>query len=119
MKYLSACFGLILASALGGTAAAHHSSAMFDQSNQRTLTGVVKQWNFTAPHSWLMVTVTQDDGKVVDWAFEGGGPSGAYRKDTFKPGDKVTVVTAPMRDGRPAGSLGEVTFADGRKAIQR
>ena len=99
-----------------GPATAHHSSAMFDPSKQMTIVGTVKEWKFTAPHSWLMVDVAQPDGKVVMWALEGGGPSGKLRKDSFKPGDKVSVVTNPMRDGRPAGSLGQVTFADGRKA---
>lgn len=99
-----------------GAATAHHSSAMFDPAKETTLQGTVKEWKYTAPHSWLMVDVTQADGKVVTWAFEGGGPSGRLRKDTFKPGDKVSVVTHPMRDGRPAGSLGAVTFADGRRA---
>jgi hypothetical protein len=89
---------------------------MFDPAKQMTITGTVKEWKFTAPHSWLMVDVVQPDGKVVTWALEGGGPSGKLRKDSFKPGEKLSVVTNPIRDGRPAGSLGQVTFADGHKA---
>lgn len=98
---------------------AHHSSAMFDHTKQLTLEGTVKEWKFTAPHSWLMVEVRQQDGKAVVWALEGGGPSGKLRKDTFKPGDKITVVTHPMRDGRPAGLLGVVTLPDGRKVNEK
>jgi hypothetical protein len=96
-------------------ASAHHSGAMFDSTKEVTIEGTVKAWQFTSPHSWLQVLVTGPDGKVVQWAFEGGGPSGGgLKKDTFKPGEKVTVKTHPMKDGRPAGSLGLVTFADGR-----
>lgn len=102
-----------------GSASAHHSGAMFDMQKQATIEGTVKQWQFTAPHSWLIVSVKQADDKVVDWSFEGGGPSGPLRKDTFKVGDKVKVETHPMKDGRPAGLLGVVTMSDGRRVNER
>lgn len=106
----------LIALAGAGSASAHHSAAMFDSSKELVIEGTVKAWQFTSPHSWLQVLVRGEDGKTVQWAFEGGGPSGGVmRKDTFKPGDRVSVKTHPMRDGRPAGSLGQVTFADGRK----
>ena len=100
---------------------AHHSTAMFDHSKEIVVEGTVKQWQFTNPHSWLQILVTQPDGKTVQWSFEGGAPGGGgvgvaspIAKDTFKPGEKVSVKTHPMKDGRPAGSLREVTFTDGR-----
>lgn len=108
-----------LALILAAPAGAHHSHAMFDMQNPRVIEGTVQKWQLTAPHSWLVVTVRQPDGQLVDWAFEGGGPSGPLRKDTFKVGDKVKVETHPMKDGRPAGDLGAVTFADGRRVNDR
>jgi len=104
---------------LGGEAIAHHSAAMFDMTKELTIQGTIKKWNFTAPHSWLTITTLTSDGHTQDWSFEGGGPSGALRQDTFRVGDKVSVKTHPMRDGRPAGTLGPVTFADGHQFTGR
>jgi hypothetical protein len=101
--------------ALAGAASAHHSGAMFDVNKDVTLEGTVKGWDFTAPHSWLHVITTGPDGKPVEWSLEGGPPGGLLRKDSFKAGDKVSVQIHPMKDGRPAGTLGVATFPDGHK----
>jgi hypothetical protein len=98
-------------------ATAHHSAAMFDQSKTITLHGTVKDFQFTNPHSWLMVIVTAADGNAVEWGFEAEGPStllhAGILPKSFRPGDKVTVTANPMRDGRPAGALNSVIMADG------
>jgi hypothetical protein len=111
---------LLLAVSLGfvaSSATAHHSAAMFDMSKRVTLQGTVKEFQFTNPHSWLQVLVVDPDGKTVEWGFETEGPSTLLRlgikAKTFKPGDKVTVVASPMRDGRPAGAWISATKADG------
>jgi hypothetical protein len=102
---------------LPGMASAHHSFAMFDREKTVTLQGTVKEFQYTNPHSWLQVIVTDTDGKSVEWGFESEGPSTLLRAGikakSFMPGDKVTVVASPMRDGRPAGSLISATKADG------
>jgi hypothetical protein len=106
------------ATLLGSIAGAHHSGAMFDRSKTVTLKGTVREFQYTNPHSWLQVLVTGADGKTVEWGFESEGPSTLMRAGiqagTFKPGDKVTVLASPMRDGRPAGALLSVTTADGK-----
>ena len=70
-----------LAAALGSLAVlvaapsfAHHSTVMFDEDKEVTVTGVVKEFQFTNPHSWLLVDVTNDDGTVTTWGFEAEGP---------------------------------------------
>src|SRR5215469_5363891 len=87
-----------------GSATAHHSAAMFDMSKTVTVQGTVKEFQYTNPHSWLQVLVAGPNGKTVEWGFETEGPSTLLRvgikAKTFKPGDKVTVVACPMRDGR-------------------
>ena len=110
----------ILAASVGAMtvpALAHHSAAMFDHTRTVTLTGNVKEFQYTNPHSWLQVMVRGKDGKAVLWGFEAEGPSTLLRagikSDTFKPGDKVTVVANPMKDGRPAGALIKVIKSDG------
>lgn len=111
---------LLLVGLLGvaaGSAVAHHSSAMFDMSKTVTVQGTVKEFQYTNPHSWLQVLVVGPDGKSVEWGFETEGPSTLLRvgikAKTFQPGDKVTIVAAPMRDGRPAGAWISATKADG------
>lgn len=103
--------------AAAGFAHAHHSAAMFDMSKTVTLQGTVKEFQYTNPHSWLQVLVQGADGKTVEWGFESEGPSTLMRVGiklkTFQPGDKVTVVAHPMRDGRPAGAWISATKADG------
>ena len=105
---------LVLAAA---PAVAHHSGAMFDRTKTLKLTGTVKEFQYTNPHSWLQVNVTGPDGKVTEWAFEAEGPSTLIRagikKSTLMPGDKVTVTTNPLKDGRPGGSWVCLTKADG------
>lgn len=100
-----------------GSLQAHHSAAMFDMSKTVTLQGTVKQFQYTNPHSWLQVLVLGSDGKIVEWGFETEGPSTLLRVGvkvkTFQPGDKVTIVAHPMRDGRPAGAWISATKADG------
>jgi hypothetical protein len=102
---------------LTGTALAHHSAAMFDLSKTVTVQGTVKEFQYTNPHSWLQVLVVGPDGKAVEWGFETEGPSTLLRvgikAKTFRPGDKVSVVANPMRDGRPAGAWISATKADG------
>ena len=108
---------LAVAAALPSPALAHHSFAMFDRDKTVTLQGTVKEFQYTNPHSWLQVMVTGPDGKATEWGFEAEGPSTLLRvgikAKTFAPGDKVTVLAVPMRDGRPAGALISATKADG------
>jgi len=102
---------------LAAPASAHHSVAMFDLTKNVTIQGTVKEFQFTNPHSWLQVMVTGADGAAVEWDFEAQGPSSLLRvgikAKTFSPGDKVTVVAHPMKDGRTAGALITATAADG------
>jgi hypothetical protein len=103
---------------LSGPVLAHHSVAMFDLDKKMTVHGTVKEFQYTNPHSWLQLMVAGDDGKVVQWSFEAQGPSTLLRKGvkakTFAPGDKMTIVAKPMKDGRPGGLLVSATTADGR-----
>ncbi len=86
---------------------AHHSGSMFDRDKEVTLTGVVQEFQYTNPHSWLVVDVTNDDGTITTWGFEAEGPSSllraGIRKSDFAPGTKLTITANPMRDGRSAG----------------
>ena len=113
----------LAAVAAASPALAHHSFAMFDPSKQVTVSGVIKDFQYTNPHSWLWVTVTNDDETTTDWGFEAEGPSTLYRagirKNDLKPGDKVTVTGRPMKDGRPAAAWVSLIKEDGTELRPR
>jgi hypothetical protein len=81
---------------------------MFDDKKQITVEGVVKEFQYTNPHSWLLVDVTNPDGTVTTWGFEAEGPNtllqAKIRRSDFAPGTKITISGFPMRDGRPAAA---------------
>ena len=121
MRISYAAIGVIglLSGALLGVAPArsHHSGAMFEPEKVITLEGTVKQFEYTNPHSWLYVVVRSDQGGETLWGFEAEGPSAlmraGIRANALQPGDKVTVRTRPLRDGRPGGAWVSVTKSDG------
>jgi hypothetical protein len=96
----------LLLAALGSFSAAfaHHSGAMFDYTKVVEVSGVVKEFQYTNPHSWLLVDVTGSDGKVTTWGFEAEGPStlmrAGIRKNDLPPGTPITIRGNPMKDGR-------------------
>ena len=99
-------------------AAAHHAGVMFDSEHEVTLSGVVKEFQFTNPHSWLLVDVTNEDGSVTTWGFEAEGPSIMMRRGIrpgdLMPGTHLTITGHPMRDGRPAAAWTMAVRDDGK-----
>jgi hypothetical protein len=91
---------------------------MFEPTKTVTLTGVVKEFQYTNPHSWLIVNVTGTDGTVTAWGFEAEGPStllrAGIRKSDLSPGTKLTITGHPMRDGRSAATWIKAVRADGK-----
>jgi len=98
---------------------AHHSAAMFEPTKTITVEGVVKEWQLTNPHSWLLVEVTGKDGKTVVWGFEAEGPSTLLRAgikpSDLKVGTKLTITGRPMKDGQKAAIWVSAVRADGKK----
>jgi hypothetical protein len=113
---LAGVFMLFVAAA---TTWAHHSAAMFDDKKTVTVEGVVKEFQLTNPHSWLLVDVTDKSGKVVTWGFEAEGPStlrrAGIKPSDLRPGTKLTITGNPMKDGRPAAIWVNAVRADGLK----
>ena len=109
--------GVALFTAAPALVAAHHSGVMFDEEKEVTVQGVVKEFQYTNPHSWLLVDVTNADGTVTTWGFEAEGPSTLMqrriRRSDFSPGTKLTITGRPMKDGRPAAAWLKAVRADG------
>ena len=99
-------------------AAAHHSFAAFDMTNQKTVTGAVKQVDWTNPHIWIWIDVANDKGGSDTYAFEGMSPNFLARRgwtrSTLHTGDKITVSYRPMRDGKNGGMFISGTTAAGK-----
>jgi len=97
-------------------AEAHHGVSQFDE-KEVTMKGVVKEFQYTNPHSWLIVDVTNKDGSVTTWGFEAEGPGVMMRngihKSDFAPGTKLTITVHPLKNGQPAGSWVKAVRDDG------
>lgn len=106
LKHVAMATGLL--AALATPAFAHHSGAMFNDEELVELKGVVREFQYTNPHSWLLVDVTNEDGTVTTWGFEAEGPStlmrAGIRKSEFPAGTEISIRGNPMRDGRPAAA---------------
>ncbi|MBO9600872.1 MAG: hypothetical protein J7496_00035 [Novosphingobium sp.] len=93
---------------------AHHSMAMFDMSKTVTVSGTVKEFQWTNPHCYIQVL--GKDGK--EWSMEMGAPmylySNGWRPKSVKPGDQITARLYPLRDGKPGGVVIDVKTADGK-----
>lgn len=101
---------------------AHHSfAASYDLKNPVEVHGVITQVLLRNPHSWFMLNVKDPTtGKMEEWAFEAGTPSGmirnGYKKDVIKEGTEVTIKGFHARDAsQKRGMLTElITTADGK-----
>jgi Family of unknown function (DUF6152) len=115
IRRLCACAGTLLVCI--GAAYAHHSYAAFDATKEVTIKGAVREFTFANPHCNIIVTAIDKAGHTTDWYFEAASVRGlvmqGWRKSTLKPGDTVTLVGHPIRDGRPGASLLRAILADG------
>jgi hypothetical protein len=107
----------LFALALGSTANAHHSFAMFDQSQQVTLKGTVAEFQWTNPHAWIHLDVPNANGVKDTWQVELNSPNNlkrqGWKSTSVKPGDQVTLVLNPLKDGSKGGLFVSITLPDG------
>ena len=115
---------LALVPALMAPALAHHSPAAFEAQKTVSLRGVVKEFRWQNPHTWIEVTVKDPSGKDVLWAVELTSPTylirAGWKSNTIKPGDEVTVVGRPLKSGEAGSAIFvSLTLADGRTLLDR
>jgi len=95
------CLGatLVLGNA---TVHAHHSTAMFDHSKSVTITGIVKEVQWTNPHVAFFINASEGTEAPTLWLMEMTSPGNLVRdgwtRNSVKAGDKVTVSFSPLRD---------------------
>jgi hypothetical protein len=97
---------------------AHHSFAMFDDAKELVITGEVTEFQWTNPHTWIEMDVSDATGATKHWSIEGGSILGlsrqGWKRKTIQRGDKISVVIHPLKSGEPGGSLMGVVTADGK-----
>ena len=97
--------------------AAHHSNSAYKVEQVMTITGIVKEWKWSNPHTWLYLIVDDQKEGKVEWAVEGRAPGVLGRigwdRTILKPGEKVTVHMSPAKDGSKVGIIARVTKEDG------
>ncbi|MGB6942906.1 MAG: DUF6152 family protein [Bryobacteraceae bacterium] len=100
---------------------AHHSFDMFDMTHQVTLTGTIKDFQWTNPHTWTWIDVPNDKGGVDTWGIEGMSPNflgrRGWSKHTLNPGDKVTITIYPLKEGKMGGTFLHCTLPDGKEMV--
>lgn len=112
-------FALAIACAISsGSAFAHHSNSMYDRDHQTELKGEVTDFQWINPHIRLLFEVKDHLGNITKWISEGPSPSqmteNGWKKATLKPGDHVSIVGNPSRDGSPSLRLRWVTLPNGK-----
>ena len=87
-----------------GAMLAHHGGAQYDTKHPVTMTGTVTEYLFTNPHVQIHIDVKDESGNVEKWIAETASPQRLFtfgwNAKTLKPGDKVTVTGAPLKDGQ-------------------
>ena len=109
-------FVLLTLCAAAPKLAAHHSFAIYDDDNPRTITGVVREFRWTNPHSWIFVAVANPAGGETVWEIEHGPINMLSRQGwtarTLEPGDRVTIEVHPAHSGGPIGRFIELRSQD-------
>ncbi len=91
---------------------AHHSNAMYERDKVVEVTGTIREFQWTNPHTFIELTVAGPSGPY-NYSIEGPTPgvlrSQGWKFNTLKAGEKVTVKLHPLKSGRVGGALISVT----------
>ena len=114
-----AALGLLFAAA---PALAHHSfQAVYDREKPVKLTGTVTKVEWANPRIYYYVDVKDPEGKVANYAVEGGTPNQLYRrgwrKDSLRVGDVITVSGFRAKNGSNHVSGRDVILPDGSRVF--
>jgi hypothetical protein len=96
---------------------AHHGSADYHVDREVTISGVVKEWRWTNPHTWVYLTATTADGSVEEWDGEGPPLTWAVQRGwsetTLRTGEAVVLVMYPSRREPRAGLVKRIERRNG------
>src|SRR5215472_6732000 len=94
-RLIASTLAVLLAVAATPSEAHHSFAAEYDSGKPVTVTGVVTRIEWTNPHAYIYVDVTDKDGKVTNWGFEMGPPHmlqrAGWKKNSLSIGEQVVV----------------------------
>jgi len=101
---------------------AHHGrGGQYDDSKIQTIQGTVSEWAWRNPHCALYVDVKGADGKIVNWGFEsqnvGSLSKLGMNRNSFQPGQMLTIKFNPSRGGAPVGVIRRVYDVNGKELL--
>ena len=100
-------------------ALAHHSTLPFDGQHPTVLHGVVTQYDWRNPHSFVHIDVKNDSGSVEHWTIETESllilRRLGWTKDMLKPGDVITTTGARAKNGALMMRCKVLDLPDGRE----
>jgi hypothetical protein len=98
-------------------ARSHHSNVAFEVTKIITITGVVKEFQWVNPHTFVHVMVDDGKGGRVEWVAEGRAPGvlrrAGWSPSSIKEGETITIDMSPAKDGTRTGLIARVTKSDG------
>ena len=110
---------------LCSAASAHHGNSAYDETARVPIKGVITEFVWTNPHSQIYLDVKDKNGKIVRWGVETNSPGiltrAGWTRRSIKPGDEVTIILCPAKNGEPVAYIGsgdpgtKVIFSDGRE----
>ena len=96
----------------------HHGSAEYDMRRVVSLEATVTDFQFINPHTLIDFTV-KENGKVVRWQAELPSPNlltrRGWNRNTLKPGDSVTIIGNPAKNGENGMQVKKLVFPDGHE----
>ena len=117
--FLRAALALSLLLSAAAPLLAHHGASEYDMTKIVSLNATVKQLQFVNPHTLLVFTAKGDAGKVNEWEGELPSPNllsrRGWSRSTLKPGDQVTVIGAPAKNGQNGMQVKKLVFPDGHE----
>jgi Family of unknown function (DUF6152) len=98
---------------------AHHGASEYDMTKIVTLSATVKELQFVNPHTLLTFTVKDETGKPLEWEGELPSPNllsrRGWSRSTLKPGDQVTIIGSPAKNGEKGMQIKKLVFPDGHE----
>lgn len=97
----------------------HHGNAAYDTKTV-VIKGIVTEWKWTNPHTFLKFDAKDESGNVVHWLGEWNNPSTLINfgitVKSFKVGEEVTVTMRGMaKSGAPLGRIEKVVLSNGQE----
>jgi len=98
-------------------AGAHHGAAAYDVGREIVVTGTVREWRWTNPHTRIHLSVRRADGALELWDAEGPPLTWAEQRGwsngTLRTGETVSLVLYPSRSAPHAGLVKRIERATG------